>query len=418
MNTENRPLDQDAENELKALEAGLAGRPVDAELAEFAELASSLKAGRPTPDPLYTDELDQAVTDGFPPDWSADPERPAGRGFFGRFVERFGGKREALLPLTTAVAGLVVVVVALGVAFNDGRSGSGFDETSQPGFAQGTGNGDSATAAGASASNDSGAEAESAARLQAVPESLGPAAAVPIGATALGAAPGAANRQVARDVKITLATTPEDLQETSNRIVEVSDSFNGIVMRSSVSDGEAGVARARFSLLIPSGKAEEAVAELSAVADLRSRSQGSVDITAPTLTTRDRLQTAEARVDSLLNELAEAASDEERATVERKLRNARLSVAWLTTQLNRLERKVSLTPVTIAIETGQDSGSDVSGWNLGDAIDDAGNLLGISAGVALIALAVAIPIGLMVLIALAINRAWLRRSRDRALRDS
>jgi hypothetical protein len=38
--------------------------------------------------------------------------------------------------------------------------------------------------------------------------------------------------------------------------------------------------------------------------------------------------------------------------------------------------------------------------------------------VALIALAVAIPIGLMVLIALAINRAWLRRSRDRALRDS
>jgi ABC-type spermidine/putrescine transport system permease subunit II len=79
---------------------------------------------------------------------------------------------------------------------------------------------------------------------------------------------------------------------------------------------------------------------------------------------------------------------------------------------------VALTPLVINVVTDEDSGSGVTGWDLGDAIDDAANLLAVSAGVAVIALAVAIPIGLMVLLALAINRAWLRRSRDRALRES
>ena len=91
MTTEDRPLDRDAENELKALEAGLAGRPVDAELAEFAELAADLKANRPKPDELFAAELDQAVADGFPPEWSDDSARRPGRGYFGGIAERFGG---------------------------------------------------------------------------------------------------------------------------------------------------------------------------------------------------------------------------------------------------------------------------------------------------------------------------------------
>jgi hypothetical protein len=232
---------------------------------------------------------------------------------------------------------------------------------------------------------------------------------------AAGSAAGVQNRDVARSVRITLATPPEDLQETSNRIIEVADSFSGIVMRSSVTGGE-GDGRASFSLLIPSDKAEAAVAELSSVADLRSRTQESVDITAPTVSAKQRLRTARARVESLLAELSEAPDDEARRKVARQLYWARQNVASLTASLEQLERKVSFTPVNVAVETGGDSGSD-SGWSIGDAVGDAGHLLAVSAGVAVVALAVAIPIGLMVLVALAVNRAWLRRSRERALRD-
>ncbi len=405
MSTEDRTLDTKAEDELKAMEAGLAGRPVDAEFAEFAELAADLKAGRPKPDEVFAADLDRAVADGFPPEWSDDAARRPDRGFFGRIAERFGGRREALAPLATAAAGLLVVVVAAGITLGDGRSGPGVDGAADSSAVQ------SPTADGA-ASAESGAEALSA--DLAIPSSQGRLA-IP---TQAGSAAGVENRRVARDVKITLATPPEDLQDTSNRIVEVADSYNGIVMRSSVSDGDDGNAGARFTLMIPSGRAEAAVAELSGVADLRSRSQQAVDVTAPTLSTRDRLRTARARVESLLAELAGTETEEARGIVERRLRNARRTVSFLDTRLDRLERRVALTPVNIVVEAEDGSGSGVSGWDLGDAVDDAGNLLAISAGVALIALAIAIPIGLMVLVALAINRAWLRRSRDRALEES
>ncbi|MBK5233435.1 MAG: hypothetical protein JJE13_10700 [Thermoleophilia bacterium] len=94
--------------------------------------------------------------------------------------------------------------------------------------------------------------------------------------------------------------------------------------------------------------------------------------------------------------------------------------ARLTTRLNKLERRANLTPVGVTVETGGDTSSsdDDSSWGIGDAVDDAGRMLGVSAGVALIALAIAVPIGLMVLIALALNRAWVRRSRQRALDEN
>jgi hypothetical protein len=407
MSTEDRTLDTKAEDELKAMEAGLAGRPVDAEFAEFAELAADLKAGRPKPDEVFAAELDRAVADGFPPEWSDDAARRPDRGLFGRIAERFGGRREALAPLATAAAGLLVVVVAAGITLGDGRSGPGADGAADSSAVQ------SPTADGA-ASAESGAKALSA--DLAIPSSQGRLGIPAIPAQA-GSAAGVENRRVARDVKITLATPPEDLQETSNRIVEVADSYNGIVMRSSVSDGDDGNAGARFTLMIPSGRVEAAVAELSGVADLRSRSQQAVDVTAPTLSTRDRLKTARARVESLLVELAGSETEEARVIVERRLRNARRTVSFLSTRLERLDRQVALTPVNVVVEAEDGSGSGVSGWDLGDAIEDAGNLLAISAGVALIALAIAIPVGLMVLVALAINRAWLRRSRDRALKE-
>ena len=92
---------------------------------------------------------------------------------------------------------------------------------------------------------------------------------------------------------------------------------------------------------------------------------------------------------------------------------------WAETRLNQLERRADYTPVAVRVETGGDSVSDDEfvGWGLSDAVDDAGKLLGVAAGVTLLALAVAIPIGIVVLIALAINRAWVRRSRRRALAD-
>ena len=56
--------------ELAALDDALAGRPVDPDLADLAELAVALRDDRPAPDPAFTRTLDTRVERGFP--------RPAG----------------------------------------------------------------------------------------------------------------------------------------------------------------------------------------------------------------------------------------------------------------------------------------------------------------------------------------------------
>ena len=52
--------------ELAALDDALAGRAVDPDLADLAELAVALRDERPAPDPAFTRTLDARVERGFP----------------------------------------------------------------------------------------------------------------------------------------------------------------------------------------------------------------------------------------------------------------------------------------------------------------------------------------------------------------
>ena len=223
----------------------------------------------------------------------------------------------------------------------------------------------------------------------------------------------------ALEAEIVLGTDPDGVQDVANEIVSVTDAHNGIVMDSEVTDGEAGNAGASFSLLIPSGQIESAVADYSEIADLKSRSQELTDITAPTNRAEDNVTDSKAKIESLLGELETAPDEASRQELERKIAYERSNLSYYESQLKKLERRADYTPVDLRVETGGDSVSDdgSSSWGLGDAVDDAGKMLGVAAGVTVIALAIAIPIGIVILIALAINRATVRRSRRKILGD-
>ena len=62
--------------ELDALDDALAGRAVDPDLADLAELAVALRDDRPAPDPAFTRTLDARVERGFPR--AAKPQRRRG----------------------------------------------------------------------------------------------------------------------------------------------------------------------------------------------------------------------------------------------------------------------------------------------------------------------------------------------------
>ena len=228
-------------------------------------------------------------------------------------------------------------------------------------------------------------------------------------------APSTTHRDVQRSAQIVLGTEPDKVGDASAKVFAAVHDFGGIVLSSSVNGGsEAG--SARFEMLIPSAKLSDAMAAFSGIADVRYRHEGTLDITAPTEGTREMLQDSQARIDSLLEELAEAETETEREVAEARLHSERRHAGALKTSLSRLERRADFSLVRLRIKSdGSESSSAPGGWDVGDAFHDAGNILAVAAGVTIVSLAVLGPIALIVLLAWLASRAWVRQRRERAL---
>jgi hypothetical protein len=226
----------------------------------------------------------------------------------------------------------------------------------------------------------------------------------------------AGHRDVERAATMVLGAEPDKVREAAAGVFEAVHAANGIVLRSSISNGTAGRAGAQFELLIPSAKLGDALASISSVAEVRSRHESADDITAPTVSVGERLADANAAVRSVLAQLAGANTEAERAAAEAELRAARATAAALRSRLSSLDRRASLSRVSVRIETSETAAGEGGGaWGIGDGLDSAGRVLAVAAGVSVIALAILAPLALIALLAWLAHRAWLRRSRSRAL---
>ena len=226
----------------------------------------------------------------------------------------------------------------------------------------------------------------------------------------------AGHRDIERSARLLLATEASEVRAAATKVFETVHSYDGIVLSSSIRAADEGQAAATFDLLIPSGKLSDAMASFSRIAEVRSRDEATQDITAPTIGLGERLQDARAKVESLLGQLAEATTEAERAVAEARLRAERRHVAALRARLADLKRRASFSRVSLRIESGNAASGDAGGgWGAGDALRDALDILGIAAGVAVIGLAVTLPLALICLLGWLAYRAWLRRARSRAL---
>jgi hypothetical protein len=227
----------------------------------------------------------------------------------------------------------------------------------------------------------------------------------------------APHREIERSAQIVLGTDPADVRKAASEVFATVHAYRGIVLNSSIRDGAAGAAGARFELLIPSAKLGDAMAEFSAIAEVRSRHEATADITAPTIRAGEQLRDARARIESLLAQLADANTEAERVSAEAELRAERRHTAYLRAQLATLERRANLSRVSLRIETGEAGASPdgSGGWGIGNALDDAAEILAIAAGVTILALAILSPVALVAILAWLGYRAHVRRSRQRAL---
>lgn len=338
-------------------------------------LAEDLRALRPTPRPEFTAELDQRAAAGFPR-----------RSRLPRLSFEFKPRR-VLMPAGAFAVVAIAVVTAVVV------------------------------------SNDEGTKVESLSAPQQSSEARF-GAAQPMASDAAGSAPAGAeleinrlaNRAVERSATLVLGAAPGDVADDSAQVFEVVHAHDGIVMRSSTHEGEPGRAGATFELLIPSAKLGDALAELSAIDEVRSRHEATADITAPTVNVTELLRDSKARIDSLLGQLEGAETESEREAVEAELRQERRHRARLRAQLQDLQRRADYSRVLVRIETGakEESGSGGT-WSVDDALGDAGKILAAAAAVAVVGLAILGPIALIALLAWLTHRAWIRRERRRIL---
>lgn len=380
------------------------------------ELAAALRELRPEPWPEFAEKLDARAAAGF-------PREPRWRSALARLRDRVASTPPRRLIAPAGAFAVAAVVIATAVVATTGSENQASPESNVLGFLNKSveppppSAPEEASPAQKAAPSSAGGESSAGVQFAPAPgssraiEEITHAPKPPSGPYASQAG----RREIERSAEMVLATDLDQIRAATGKVFDAVHTAEGIVLSSSVRDGEAPVAE--FELLIPSDNLGDALASFSRIAEVRSRHEATQDITAPIVGVGEKLQDARATVQSLLGELADADTDEERAAVEAELRSERYRVATLRSRLSSLERRANFSRVSLRIETGSAPVSEEGGgaWGIGDGIDDAGRILAVAAGVTAIALALLAPFALLALLGWLGRRAWLRRTRRSAL---
>ena len=355
---------------------------------ELEELGSLLREDPPRPDPQWARELDRRAAAGFP--------RPSRRSPWSRLKL----PRAVLLP-AMGVACTVLLVVGL----------ASVDLGSEDDMGSSGGGGASGGDASISSREDStrGGRQSAGASSLAQPKSTAPS-------------PGGGNprsdsrqsRKQERSASMTLEAEPREVEDVADGIVRVTDNAGGFVASSSVSGRDGG----SFELRIPTDRLQKALADLSALAHVRDRTQSSRDITAESVSARARLREARSEREGLLRQLATADTTNETESIKARLRAVNARIGSARASVRRIDNRASYANVAVSLVPDGSSGAaaaDDGRWTPGDALGDAVRVLEVAAAIALLALAVALPIAVVAGLAIGAARVSGRRRRERAL---
>jgi hypothetical protein len=420
---------------LLAIDATLAGEPVDPEFAELAELALILRRERPRTGEGFTASLDERVARRFA---RPAPQRGAGRrrwlwgpaaglaaaAGFATVIVLIGGNGGGSLSTTSAAA------TSAGVpAFSSSSAAS----SAAPGRASSSA--DSAASHSAPARNLAGAVSSSGAVKSRAPSSQasgplpqnglssgsGPVAApAPVSAPAPAPAPASSgNRQIVQSAQLQLSAPGNRMDDVAQQVFDVMGNEKGIVNHSNVTGGSNANGGADFQLSVPSANLAPTLAALSHLRGARvlSRTDATADITGQVGGAGERLAEARALRRSLLKQLAAATTSQQVDSIKLRLHDADASIASDLSTLRGLQRQVAYSRISLYI---QPASAPVpvkhgSSFTIGRAAHDAGRVLVVAAGVALIVLAVLVPVGLVAALAAWAGLAVRRRRREQAL---
>jgi hypothetical protein len=403
---DDEPLTPEVAGTLMAIDATLEGDPVDPEYAEPAELALILRADRPEPSTAWSAELDARVSRRFAASARAGGSRRL------RWIYAPAG---AVAALGVCVALVFVIAGSVGGGTSGGASPAVFSSSSAAAGAASppARKPQSLSSAPAAHGRGSAAASSSASSASAPSAASGTASPAP--------APGSTgNRQIVQSAQLQLSTAPGRIDTVAQQVFDVVGQESGIVNSSSVTATGNVDGNAVFKLSIPSANLSATLNALSRLhgANVLSRTDATNDITGQVGGAGQRLAEARALRTSLLKQLAAATTTQQVDSIKAQLQGADASIASDLSTLRGLKRQVAYSNVIVNVQA-MTPPPPVSrgggGFTLGRAAHDAGRVLVVVAGAALIALAVLVPLGLVAGLVAWAGLAVRRRRREHAL---
>lgn len=380
---------------LQVIDATLAGDAVEPEYAELAELTLILAGQRPVPSAAFSAALDDRVARRF-----AERQPPREQRVRRRWLFAPGAA-------IAAVAAVVAVVVLAG--------GSGGSSSS------------SSTTASAGASVPNRSVHQLAAPAPKAAAHLTPSAKSNSAATSSGSIAGSpaltpqtSGRQIVQSAQLSLSTRPSNVDSVAQQVFDVIAAQNGVVKSSQVTASNNANGYAQFELSVPNSNLSRTMSALSQLhgASVVSRTDSTQDITQRLGGVGMRLTDARALRTALLRKLATATTTTEIESLKIQIRDVDASISSDRATLRSLHHQVDFSTISLTINASMVPGHPVSSgssFTLGKALHDAGRVLVVAAGVALITLAVLVPVGMVVAVVLWVAMAIRRRRREQAL---
>jgi hypothetical protein len=382
------------------LEAALNGDDDGALADAWRELRADVRALAPAMTPEFEERLRERLAEqGARRLREASPVEPPSA----PKKRRLGWPRPAGRPgvvvglLGSVVIAVVVAVVVLGL----GRTGTG-PTASAPGV----------TSEPASAGADAHVHA---AMAPAGESATGASSGASTSTPAAGAEAAAPGRVQQRAAMLSLTASASEVQTVADRVARLATHLGGFVQSSQVQvlAPREGTSHAELDLRLPSAKLTAALAALGQLAPVRSESQSLQDITNAYDAARQRLSDANAERRALLRALANATTEGQVDSLRERLAQARRAITEAQSAFHRVSQRASTSEVEVTVLGDAHAASE--GLTLSRGLHDAGRVLVVTLAGVLIALAVLVPLALLVLAFASARRAWRRYQRERVL---
>jgi hypothetical protein len=405
------PLDPEIEASLEAIDATLAGEAVDPRYADLAELALLLVAERPVASPEFERGLDENVARRFAPAPLAPPRPSRGRGWLWAPV---GALASALV-----VATIIVTAGSTGVQQRTATS----EALSKPSASRASAGAPHRTASGSGAAKLSPSGSASVLTTASPGAPTGALNGFSTSSAAAGTGtlqPPPNGRKIIQGAQLALSTPASRIDAVAQEVFDVVGQENGIVQSSNVTASSAPGAYAQFQLSVPSSALARTMASLSTLryARVSSRTDTTQDVNDQYQRDQRTLADARALRTSLLKQLANATTQAQINSLTARIHDAEASISSDEATLRGLQHQINYSQIGLTINTPAPvlaHAAKSGGFTLGKASHDAGRVLTVAAGVALITLAALVPVALLIALAWWVGSAVRRRRREQAL---